>query len=571
MDPRRPALRRHAQGAPRPPLRRRAADPHHRRPRAAGRRPRRRSARSSPTRTAPTPSLVSIEPATGYVRAMVGGRDFFGTGTDRQAQPGHPGPAGRPAPSFKPLVLATALEQGIDPLTTRISAPGVHHHPDAEREPGTPCNYGGGGGGTVTIAEGTVRSYNTLYAQLDACGSGPQAAMEMAPRARGSRSPLQPVPVRRARHQRRHGHGHGRRPTPPSPTAACTVPPCSSPGSPGPTAPSLYNHRAHARRRCSTPASPTTRHQHPRAGDRARHRHPGQARPARRRQDRHHRREQATPGSSATRRSWPPRCGSGSRARGRPEAVPMRPPTTPITVIGGSYPARDLAAVHERGAGRPARSSVPGPDHDHHHARAYVDPPPTTRRSARPAGARRRRASTSAEATADPARRPASCVARRAGADRAPSRRARSMVQSPAGGGRRPRGSTVTIEVADGKLGQPDAGLTRLAAGDRRRPDDRSRPTPRRDGRRWTPGVVVHRRRGAMVAMWVYVLYLAFGPGRQPPPDRLDRPRLRHRGAGDLRGRPRRRRPRCPRPSRPRRRRSGPTIVAQANAAVRRR
>jgi hypothetical protein len=40
---------------------------------------------------------------------------------------------------------------------------------------------------------------------------------------------------------------------------------------------------------------------------------------------------------------------------------------------------------------------------------------------------------------------------------------------------------------------------------------------------RWTPtrlvlaGVVV-----ALVAMWVYVLYLAFGPGRQPPIDRLD-------------------------------------------------
>jgi hypothetical protein len=27
-----------------------------------------------------------------------------------------------------------------------------------------------------------------------------------------------------------------------------------------------------------------------------------------------------------------------------------------------------------------------------------------------------------------------------------------------------------------------------------------------------------------LVAMWVYVLYLAFGPGRQPPPDRLDDP-----------------------------------------------
>ena len=28
----------------------------------------------------------------------------------------------------------------------------------------------------------------------------------------------------------------------------------------------------------------------------------------------------------------------------------------------------------------------------------------------------------------------------------------------------------------------------------------------------------------AMVAMWAYVLYLAFGPGRADPPDRLDHP-----------------------------------------------
>jgi hypothetical protein len=43
--------------------------------------------------------------------------------------------------------------------------------------------------------------------------------------------------------------------------------------------------------------------------------------------------------------------------------------------------------------------------------------------------------------------------------------------------------------------------------------------------RRWTGGrvltavVVV-----GLVTMWVYVLYLAFGPGRQPPPDRLADP-----------------------------------------------
>jgi hypothetical protein len=41
--------------------------------------------------------------------------------------------------------------------------------------------------------------------------------------------------------------------------------------------------------------------------------------------------------------------------------------------------------------------------------------------------------------------------------------------------------------------------------------------------RRWTAGrLVVTLLVVAMVAMWGYVLYLAFGPGRQDPPDRLD-------------------------------------------------
>lgn len=58
-------------------------------------------------------ALVAIEPSTGYVRALVGGRNFaespFNRATDAKRQPGS---------AFKPFVFAAALEAGFSPGTT---------------------------------------------------------------------------------------------------------------------------------------------------------------------------------------------------------------------------------------------------------------------------------------------------------------------------------------------------------------------------------------------------------------------------------------------------------------------
>lgn len=58
-------------------------------------------------------ALVAIEPATGYVRALVGGRDYaespFNRATGAKRQPGS---------AFKPFVFAAALEAGFSPGTT---------------------------------------------------------------------------------------------------------------------------------------------------------------------------------------------------------------------------------------------------------------------------------------------------------------------------------------------------------------------------------------------------------------------------------------------------------------------
>jgi penicillin-binding protein 1A len=57
-------------------------------------------------------ALVALEPATGHVRAMIGGRDFDGSHFNRAVQARR-----QPGSAFKPFVYATALEAGYTPAT----------------------------------------------------------------------------------------------------------------------------------------------------------------------------------------------------------------------------------------------------------------------------------------------------------------------------------------------------------------------------------------------------------------------------------------------------------------------
>jgi penicillin-binding protein 1A len=135
-------------------------------------------------------SLVSVEPPTGFVKALVGGRDFnqaqvnlalggcpnmsrakkievLPTCKDGFTVSG--GGSGRqPGSSFKPFVLATAFSKGDTPSKV-YSAPNVFHIPNCKPTPNSGCdihNNEGEGGGSATLRTATASSINTVYAQL---------------------------------------------------------------------------------------------------------------------------------------------------------------------------------------------------------------------------------------------------------------------------------------------------------------------------------------------------------------------------------------------------------------------
>jgi penicillin-binding protein 1A len=137
----------------------------------------------------PAAALVSLEPGTGYVRALVGGRDFFGAGPQAAFDLATQGR--RPAGSaFKPFVLATALQSGV-PLSKTYDGPPRLTIP-LTNGPWEVENYEGGGGGRMDLVDATVRSVNTVYAQL-ILEVGPAQAVATAARM-GIASPLQPYP-----------------------------------------------------------------------------------------------------------------------------------------------------------------------------------------------------------------------------------------------------------------------------------------------------------------------------------------------------------------------------------------
>jgi penicillin-binding protein 1A len=130
----------------------------------------------------PAAALVAIDPKTGAVKAMFGGRNFRRSQFNLAAQA-----ARQPGSAFKPIVLTTAMREGISPLT-EIESKKVSI--DAGDRIWTVTNYDHTYLGWVTLQRALVSSDNSVYAQLTDL-VGPKAIVETA-HALGIQSPLDP-------------------------------------------------------------------------------------------------------------------------------------------------------------------------------------------------------------------------------------------------------------------------------------------------------------------------------------------------------------------------------------------
>jgi len=122
------------------------------------------------------------------VLAMVGGKDFFGAAAHAKVNLASGG-GRQTGSSIKPIGLAAALEAGW-PTSKTYGAPSSITIP-IEGAPDWRVS-GGGGGGAVNLVDATRRSYNTVYAQL-IMDLGVQPLVDMAAKM-GITHPIQPTP-----------------------------------------------------------------------------------------------------------------------------------------------------------------------------------------------------------------------------------------------------------------------------------------------------------------------------------------------------------------------------------------
>ncbi|HZG14838.1 MAG TPA: PBP1A family penicillin-binding protein [Candidatus Bathyarchaeia archaeon] len=130
-------------------------------------------------------ALVAIDPNTGEVKAMVGGRDYQQSQYNRvfsQRQPGS---------SFKPILYLAALQNGFTPLTMMKSEPTVFSYDNGKEY--IPKNFGERYAHDYISLQHAIATSDNIYAVKTIEQITPEKVIEQA-KTLGITSPMQAVP-----------------------------------------------------------------------------------------------------------------------------------------------------------------------------------------------------------------------------------------------------------------------------------------------------------------------------------------------------------------------------------------
>ncbi|MBU6433919.1 MAG: transglycosylase domain-containing protein, partial [Nitrospirae bacterium] len=104
--------------------------------------------------------LIALEPGNGAIRAMVGGYDFSRSEYNRAVQAHR-----QPGSAFKPIIYATAVNQGMSPASVILDAPVVYEQEQDEKT-WKPENYGKKFHGMVSLRDALAQSHNLATVRL---------------------------------------------------------------------------------------------------------------------------------------------------------------------------------------------------------------------------------------------------------------------------------------------------------------------------------------------------------------------------------------------------------------------
>ena len=130
-------------------------------------------------------AMVALDPRSGDIRAMVGGRNHVRGSFNRAVRS-----LRQPGSAFKPFVYAAALAAGLTPASVFEDAPVFVDQGNGDLW--TPTNYDEEYDGSMTMRRALMRSSNTVTVRVSR--SVGEANVVSAARANGITSPLQAVP-----------------------------------------------------------------------------------------------------------------------------------------------------------------------------------------------------------------------------------------------------------------------------------------------------------------------------------------------------------------------------------------